>query len=376
MALELIGQPTRFLSTVQTGITFAAVVGSIYAGAPLAAKVRPSLETLPVEWIRSHAGVAAEALVSFLVGSATVLFGELIPKRLALIHPETLAINLAWVMHAAATAASPLIRAMSWVADLILRLCGQTRAAGDTVTEDEVRLLIDQGIASGVFHEGERRMVAGALALDTTTAEQLMTPSNRVVWLNLADSDEVNWRKVVASGHSWFPVFRGTPDKALGVVSVKRLWSNLSLTGTAVVRDLVTDAPSVTPGCSSVSARRRSISPWWSTSSAACAAWSRSTTCSSASSASCPASSPPSATSGCADATTAPGWSTRLSRSSSSGSPSAMPRPCPARAPGASPRSRASCSARWVACPRRVTASMSTACPSRWSTWTAIASTS
>ena len=248
MALDLIGQPTRFLSTVQTGITFAAVVGSIYAGAPLAAKVRPWLETLPVEWVSTHAGVAAEALVSFLVGSATVLFGELIPKRLALIHPEALAINLAWVMHAAATAASPLIRAMSWVADLILRLFGQTRAAGETVTEDEVRLLIDQGIASGVFHEGERRMVAGALALDTTTAEQLMTPSNRVVWLNLADSDEVNWRKVVASGHSWFPVFRGTPDKALGVVSVKRLWSNLSLTGTAVVRDLVTDAPSVTPG--------------------------------------------------------------------------------------------------------------------------------
>lgn len=247
IALELIGQPTRFLSTVQTGITFAAVVGSIYAGAPLAAKVKPWMETLPIDWVQSHAGVAAEALVSFLVGSATVLFGELIPKRLALVHPETLAVQLAWVMQAAATAASPLIRAMSWIADLILRAFGQSRPAGEVVTEDEVRLLIDQGIASGVFHEGERRMVAGALALDTTTAEQLMTPSNRVVWLNLSDPDEVNWRKVVASGHSWFPVFRGTPDKALGVVSVKRLWSNLSLTGTAVVRDLVTDAPSVTP---------------------------------------------------------------------------------------------------------------------------------
>lgn len=247
MALELIGQPTRFLSTVQTGITFAAVIGSIYAGAPLAAKIRPWLEHFPVEWVRAHTVVAADAIVSFCVGTATVIFGELVPKRLALIHPEVVALNLAWVLRGAAIVASPLIRAMSWTADLILRLFGQGRAQGGTVTEDEVRLLIDQGIASGVFHEGERRMVAGALALDTTTAEQLMTPSNRVVWLNLADSDEVNWRKVVASGHSWFPVFRGTPDKALGVVSVKRLWSNLSLTGTAVVRDLVTDAPSVTP---------------------------------------------------------------------------------------------------------------------------------
>lgn len=247
IALDLIGQPSRFLSTVQTGITFAAVIGSIYAGAPLAAKVRPWMETFPVEWVRSHSGVAAEAVVSFLVGSATVLFGELVPKRLALAHPESFALHLAWVMQAAATAASPLVRGMSWLADFILRLFGQSRTSANVVTEDEVRLLIDQGIASGVFHEGERRMVAGALALDTTTAEELMTPSNRVIWLNLADPDEVNWRKVVASGHSWFPVFRGTPDKALGVVSVKRLWSNLSLTGTAVVRDLVTDAPSVTP---------------------------------------------------------------------------------------------------------------------------------
>lgn len=246
-ALELIAQPTRFLSTVQTGITFAAVIGSIYAGAPLAVKIRPWLEGLPFEWMRLHSHHASEAIVSFLVGSATILFGELIPKRLALLHPEYFALNLAWVMHAAATIAAPLIRSMSWTADFILRLFGQTRASGDTVSEDEVRLLIDQGIASGVFHEGERRMVSGALALDTTTAEQLMTSSNRVIWLNLADPDEVNWRKVVASGHSWFPVFRGTPDKALGVVSVKRLWSNLALTGTAVVRDLVTDAPSVSP---------------------------------------------------------------------------------------------------------------------------------
>lgn len=248
LALELIGQPTRFLSTVQTGITFAAVVGSIYAGAPLAAKVRPWLETLPLEWLREHAGATSEALVSFLVGSATVILGELVPKRLALLHPDTLALNLAWLMHAASLAAAPLIRAMSWVADMILRVFGQTRSSTDTVTEDEVRLLIDQGIATGVFHEGERRMVAGAMALDSTTVEQLMTPSNRVVWLNLDDSDEVNWRKVVASGHSWFPAFRGTPDRAVGVVSVKRLWSNLSLTGTAVVRDLVTDAPTVSPG--------------------------------------------------------------------------------------------------------------------------------
>ena len=74
-----------------------------------------------------------------------------------------------------------------------------------------------------------------------------MTPSNRVVWLNLDDSDEVNWRKVVASGHTWFPVYRGSPDRPLGVVSVKRLWANLSLVGTASIKDLLTEPPTGPP---------------------------------------------------------------------------------------------------------------------------------
>jgi putative hemolysin len=88
-------------------------------------------------------------------------------------------------------------------------------------------------------------MVHGALSLDLITAEQLMTPSNRVVWLNLDDSEEVNWRKVVASGHTWFPVFKGSTDRHLGVVSVKRLWANLSLTGSASIKDLLTESPTV-----------------------------------------------------------------------------------------------------------------------------------
>lgn len=246
-AIELLSQPTRFLSTIEMGITFAGVMGAIYAGAPLALRLEPYLASIDSAWVAANARAVAEGTVSFAVGAATIVFASLVPKRLALQYPEPIALFLSPPLRWVARIAAPLIRAMSWVADQILRPLGATSAARGGVSEDEIRLLIDKGIASGVFHEGERRMVAGALALDTTTAEQLMTPSNRVIWLNLADPDEVNWRKVVASGHSWFPVFRGTPDKALGVVSVKRLWSNLSLTGTAVVRDLVTDAPSVTP---------------------------------------------------------------------------------------------------------------------------------
>lgn len=246
-AIELLSQPTRFLSTIEMGITFAGVIGAIYAGAPLALRLEPHLAGVGAAWVAENARAVAEGLVAFAVGAATIVFASLVPKRLALQHPEPIAVFLAPPLRWVARVAAPLIRAMSWVADMFLRPFGATSAARGGVSEDEIRLLIDKGIASGVFHEGERRMVAGAMALDSTTAEQLMTPANRVVWLNLDDTDEVNWRKVVASGHTWFPVFRGSPDRALGVVSVKRLWSNLALAGTAVVRDLVTPAPSVTP---------------------------------------------------------------------------------------------------------------------------------
>ena len=117
------------------------------------------------------------------------------------------------------------------------------------MSEDELRMMVDQGMASGVLHATEHRMVHGALSLDLVTAERLMTPSNRVVWLNLDDSDEVNWRKVVASGHTWFPVYRGSPDRPLGVVSVKRLWANLSLVGTASIKDLLTEPPTIPTSC-------------------------------------------------------------------------------------------------------------------------------
>jgi putative hemolysin len=144
---------------------------------------------------------------------------------------------------------SPLGSSLSFCANIILRLFGIKRSPEDTMSEDELRMMVDQGMASGVLHAAEHRMVHGALSLDLVTAERLMTPSNRVVWLNLEDSDEVNWRKVVASGHTWFPVYRGSPDRPLGVVSVKRLWANLSLVGTASIKDLLTEPPTVPTNC-------------------------------------------------------------------------------------------------------------------------------
>ena len=246
-ALALLADPSKFLSTVQVGMTFGGIIAAIYGGPPMAARIHPWLEQLPWAWAAAHAHTLAEGLVSFFIGTLTVIFAEIVPKRLALIKPEGIASSLSGPMALVASLSSPLVNTMSWCADVVLLLFGRRRAPEDSMSEDELRMMVDQGMASGVLHASEHRMVHGALAMDGTTAEQLMTPSNRVVWLNLADPEEVNWRKIVASGHTWFPVFQDSPDKPLGVVSVKRLWANLSLVGSASIKDLLTEAPTVLP---------------------------------------------------------------------------------------------------------------------------------
>jgi putative hemolysin len=248
-ALALLADPSRFLSTVQIGMTFGGIIAAIYGGPPLARKIEPLLGASRWDFLSEHSQVVSEGLVSFLIGTLTVIFAEIVPKRLALVRSEAMAAALARPMAFVAALSSPLVGAMSWCADIVMLMFGRKREAEDAMSEDELRMMVDQGMASGVLHAAEHRMVHGALSLDQITAEQLMTPSNRVVWLNLDDSDEVNWRKVVASGHTWFPVYRGSPDRPLGVVSVKRLWANLSLVGTAAIKDLLTEPPTVPPNC-------------------------------------------------------------------------------------------------------------------------------
>ncbi len=247
-ALALLANPSKFLSTVQVGLTFGSIIAATYGGQPLAARLSPLLAQAPVGWIAENAEGLARGGVSFLIGSLTIVCAEIVPKRVGLGNPEALAVAVSRPMSFMAALASPLVSTLSFLADIILFAFGRKHAEEDKMSEDELRMMVDQGMASGVLHAHEHRMVHGALSLDQVTAETLMTPSNRVVWLNLHDTDEVNWRKVVSSGHTWFPVYQGSPDRPMGVVSVKRLWANLSLTGTVTIRDVLTEPPTVPPG--------------------------------------------------------------------------------------------------------------------------------
>ncbi|MCL4176300.1 MAG: hemolysin family protein [Verrucomicrobia bacterium] len=244
VALEMAENPTRFLSTVQVGITLIGILAGAYSGARLAGPV--ALQISRVEWVAPYAGAISLGLVVSMITILSLILGELVPKRLALSNPERFYLRLAGAMRHLSKLAGPIVDLIGGVTDWFLSLMGVPKVPEEGVTEEEVRMLIRQGQHAGVFEKTEVELVEGAMRLDQERVADLMTPQSRIVWLDMADPDEVNWRKIVASNHTYFPVFEGQRDNVRGMVSVKAMWANLAAGLPARLKDLLT-APLIVP---------------------------------------------------------------------------------------------------------------------------------
>ena len=240
-AYELASSPSAFLSTVSVVITLIAILSGAMGGAVLAKPVAESLKAIRVpEFIADPLSLG---LVVLVITVASIIFGELLPKRLALAHSETIASRLSRPIQAVALGLGPIVRFLSWVTDTLAALFG-VRSSGETVpvSDEELRHLLEQGKRAGVFSSTEQGMVERVLRLDEMRVEELMTPSIRIVWINADEAPDVTWRALVASGHSHFPVYRGSRENILGVVSVKALWANMAVGLPAAPADLATPA--------------------------------------------------------------------------------------------------------------------------------------
>jgi putative hemolysin len=223
-ALALAQSPSRFLSTVQIGITLVGILAGAFGGATISEKLAAAVATVPV--LAPYSGAIAIAIVVGAITYASLIIGELVPKRIGLNNPEKKAMLVAGPMNALSRFASPFVWVLMTSTELVLKVLGLGKEKDAPPSEEEVSHLIEQGAAAGVFHKGERAMVEGVLRLDETPVTEIMTRRSKIVFLNVADPDETNWRKIVASGHSQFPVYEGTRDHVLGMVSVKALWAN------------------------------------------------------------------------------------------------------------------------------------------------------
>lgn len=220
-ALELADSPNQFFSTVQIGITLIGTLAGAFGGATLAEKLAVQLKLIP--FLAVNADAIALFVVVLLITYLSLVLGELVPKRLALNNPERIAIGVAAPMRFLARFAAPAVHLLSASTDLVLRILGIGPTTEPEVTEEEIKILIEQGTEAGTFEEAEQEMLNRVFRLGDRRVSALMTPRPDMVWLDLDDSAETNRRVITESAHSRFPVCQGELDNVLGILQVNEL---------------------------------------------------------------------------------------------------------------------------------------------------------
>lgn len=224
-ALTLAAAPDRFLSTVQIGITLVGVLAGAFGGQTIARLIGAELRQ--IEALAPYSDAIGLALVVLAITYLSLVIGELVPKRIALQNPEGIAAAVAGPMMHLSRLAGPLVRLLSTSTTLVVRLLG-LRATGEApVTEEEIRIMIEEGTEAGVFLSSEQDMVASVFRLDERHVSALMTPHTELVWLDVQDSPETIRAKLSGSHHAVLPVGRGSLDNLVGIVHSNDLVAQL-----------------------------------------------------------------------------------------------------------------------------------------------------
>jgi putative hemolysin len=244
LALELAESPNRFLSTVQIGITLIGVVAGVFGGATLAEDLAGWLSGIPA--LQEYAHQMALVLVVGTITFLSLVVGELAPKRIGLGYAEAIACRSARFMTRLSRAVHPLVRILSWSTDGLLKFLPFRTGSEQTVSEDEIKGLMREGLRAGAFNRVESEMVSNVLDLDRLVVSDIMTPRPKIIWLSKQDTHESIWHKIVVSRHSQFPVYDGSRDHVVGVVSVKAIYANLAAGAPIHLGELMTQ-PLIVP---------------------------------------------------------------------------------------------------------------------------------
>ena len=220
-ALALANEPGDFLSAVQIGITLVGILAGAFGSATLAVPLARLLARVP--WLANHSGSLALAIVVLSITYLSLVFGELVPKRLALNNPEQVASAVARPMRLVAAVTLPVVWLLSGSTALVLRLLGARPGTEPPVTEEEIRVMVSQGTEAGVFAAQEESLVAAVFRLGDLRAGALMMPRTEIDWLDLDAPPAEIQGKIIASTYSRFPVARGSLDNVAGVVHTRDL---------------------------------------------------------------------------------------------------------------------------------------------------------
>lgn len=215
-ALDLAEDPTRFLSTVQVGITSIGILSGAVGESAIALRVQAWLTTFPA--VAPYAEALSLAVMVVALTYVSLILGELVPKRLGLTSPERVASAVAGPMSVLARIGRPLVVLLSASTDLVLRILRVSKTAGPSTSDEEIKLLMALGTREGIFEASEQALVANVLHLDDRHVGTILTPRADVVYLDLTRPWADNALTLERSPHALLPVCRGSLDEVVGVV--------------------------------------------------------------------------------------------------------------------------------------------------------------
>jgi len=236
-ALEIVNEPTQFLSTVQIGITLVGIFAGAFGGATIARELAVYLKEFPE--IASYSDLISLTIVVLVITYLTLIFGELVPKRLALNNAEKIASAVAKPMQFLSFITAPLVIILSHSTEAMLRVLQFRKITEPPVTEEEIKIMLAEGTEAGIFEKAELRMVEGVFDLGDRRVESLMTHRSDIVALDQNDPADENLRKMVQSGRSNFPVYEGNLDNIIGMISVKNVLGRMMDDGTPDIKAAV-----------------------------------------------------------------------------------------------------------------------------------------
>ncbi|MDR3194600.1 MAG: hemolysin family protein [Tannerella sp.] len=226
-ALTLTGNPDKFLSTIQTGITLIGILTGLFSGEAFAGALAGVLAQIP--WLQPYALPVAKLLIVITVTYLTLVLGELVPKRIGMGFAEKVAMIMSRPMNVLSAAASPFVWVLSRSTSLVMLLLGLDRIEGNKVTEEEIKAIVREGFDGGEVQEVEQDIVERVFTLGDRDVGSIMTHRSDVVWMDIRDTPETVRERVKEHLFNVYPVASEKFDNIVGVVYLKDLFGRIDL---------------------------------------------------------------------------------------------------------------------------------------------------
>lgn len=220
-ALKLGEDPSRFLSTVQVGITLFGTFAAVFGGSGVSRMLQASLVQIPA--LAPYADALAPAIVALAISYLSLILGELVPKRLSLQNAEAMAVLVAPLMRWLARVASPAVSFLTFSTELVLALLGRRNVAEQPVTEDDIMALVREGAAEGTVEDAERELIRNVFTFTDRPVRSMMTPRTQIAAVDIETATAEVFAAIVESGYSRLPVYEGSLDHIIGILYVKDL---------------------------------------------------------------------------------------------------------------------------------------------------------